>query len=264
MHPMLNIAIRAVRKGGNFVIQNYDTYNFFQDSIEKKQNIVQDIMYKTNKIISDIISKSYPHHVILNKNIYTPMKKNENIYWIVNELDGQYNFLKNFPHFCVSIAIVIKNITEISVIYDPIRNDLFTSVKGQGTQLNGRRIRCTNINGLESTTAAVNLPHYLKHSSFAYFEIYKILILSGISFLCTGSTVLDLAYVAAGRIDCLFDFNLHSGSFVAGKLQAREAGCLISNLKGGHESITDHSSNIISSPKCIRLVMEKIREYCRA
>ncbi|WP_422667207.1 inositol monophosphatase family protein [Buchnera aphidicola] len=261
MHPMLNIAIRAVRKGGNFIIQNYDTQNFIQNNLEKKKNFIQNIMYKTKKIINNIISKSYPHHIVLNKYAYDSIRKNENIYWIINELDGQYNFIKNFPHFCVSLAIIIKNVTEISVIYDPIRNDLFTSVKGQGSQLNGRRIRCANVSTLESTTVAVNLPCHFNDTSFSYFEIYKILLLSGVSFLCTGSTVLDLAYVASGRIDCLFDFNLDPGNFMAGKLQARESGCLISDFQGGHENTDYHSSNIISSPKFIRLFIEKIREY---
>ncbi|MBZ2279623.1 inositol monophosphatase, partial [Buchnera aphidicola] len=94
-----------------------------------------------------------------------------------------------------------------------------------------------------------------------YFDIYKTLSSCGISFLCSGSTVLDLAYVAAGKIDCLFDFNLHPGNFIAGKLQVRESGCLISNFQGGHENIHDHSINLTSSPKLTRLITEKIRKY---
>ncbi|ANZ22499.1 inositol monophosphatase [Buchnera aphidicola (Diuraphis noxia)] len=263
MHPMLNIAIRAVRKGGNIIIQNYDTQKFLKEDLEKNQIFIKNIMYKTFRIISEIIYKSYPHHIILNKNENFALKNNDKTtIWIVNELDGKKNFIKNFPYFCISIAVIVRKNIEISVIYDPIRNDLFTAVKGQGSQLNGYRARCSNINNLKHTTIAVNLPNRIYDKSFSYLEIYKKLILCGISFRSTGSNVLNLAYVAAGRIDCLFDFNLDPSNFIAGKLQVREAGCLISNFTGGHENNNCHSGNLTSSPKIIRLITEKIRKFC--
>ncbi|AHG60097.1 inositol monophosphatase family protein [Buchnera aphidicola] len=262
MHPMLNIAIRAVRKGGSVIVQNYDTQNFIKEDIEKKNIFIENIMYKTYKTISQMIYKSYPNHIIVNKNQKNLSIKNENnTIWIINELDGKNNFIRHFPHFCISIAVIVRNKIEISVVYDPIRNDLFTAVKGQGSQLNGYRTRCSNIKTLKYTTVAVNLPEYIHDRSSAYFEIYKKLILCGILFRCTGSTVLDLAYVAAGRIDCLFDFNLEPSNFIAGKLQVREAGCLISDFTGGHEHNNCHSGNLISSPKFVRLITEKMREY---
>jgi len=261
MHPMLNIAIRAVRKGGNVIIQNYDTHKFIKEDIEKNKIFIKNIIYKTNRIISEIIHKSYPNHIILKKNENFFLKSNEkNTIWIVNALDGKNNFIKYFPYFCISIAVVIKNNTEISVIYDPIKNDLFTAVKGQGSQLNGYRTRCSSINTLNYTTVAINLPKTMHNETSSYIEIYKKLIASGISFRCTGSTVLDSAYVAAGKIDCLFDFNLDPNNFIAGKLQVREAGCLISDFTGGHEHNNYHSGNITSSPKFVRLITEKIRE----
>ncbi|QCI20423.1 inositol monophosphatase [Buchnera aphidicola (Brachycaudus cardui)] len=261
MHPILNIAIRAVRKGGNIIVQNYDSQKFGKEDIEKNKMFIKNIMYKTYRTISEIIHKAYPNHIILNQNEkYLLFKNDNNTTWIINELDGKNNFIKHFPHFCISIAVISKNHTEISVIYDPIRNDLFTAVKGQGSQLNGYRTRCSNINTLQYTTVAVNLPDYIHEKTSSYFEIYKKLILSGIFLRCTGSTVLDLAYVAAGRIDCFFDFNLEPNNFIAGKLQARESGCLISDFKGGHEHNNPHSGNLTSSPKFVRLITEKIRE----
>ncbi|AEO08637.1 extragenic suppressor protein SuhB [Buchnera aphidicola str. Ak (Acyrthosiphon kondoi)] len=262
MHPMLNIAIRAVRKGGNVIIQNYDTYKFIIEDLEKNKTFIKNIMYKTNRIISEIIHRSYPNHIILKKNENIFIKKNEkNTIWVINELDGKNNFIKCFPYFCISIAVIVKNRTEISVIYDPIKNDLFTAVKGQGSQLNGYRTRCSKVNTLDQTTIAVNLPNKIQNDILSSFKIYQKLILSGISFRCTGSTVLDLAYVAAGKIDCLFDFDLEPNNFIAGKLQVRESGCLISDFTGGHQYEDCHSGNITSSPKLIRLITEKIRKY---
>lgn len=259
---MLNIAIRAVRKGGNFIIQNYERRKFVKEDVEKNKVFLNNIIYKTNKIISEIIHKSYPYHTILKKHENILVKKNEkNTVWIITELDGKTNFLKYFPYFCVSIAVVVKNKTEISVIYDPIKNDLFTAVKGQGSQLNGYRTRCSAINTLNYSTVAVNPSNKIHNLTSSYFEIYKKLIISGISFRCTGSSILDSAYVAAGKIDCLFDFNLDPNKFVASKLQVREAGCLINNFMGEYEhNNNNYSGNITSSSKFIRLINEKIRE----
>jgi len=258
MHPMLNIAIRAIRKGGDIIIQNYDTQKFIKEDIDKKKIFIKNIMYKAYRIISEIIYKSYPNHIILNEKNYF-IKNQKNTLWIINELDGKNNFIKNFPHFCISITVIIKNNIEISVIYDPIKNDLFTAVKGQGSQLNGYRIRCSNVNNLNNTTAAVNIPYKNYDQSISYLEIYKKLILYGISFRETGSTLLDLAYVASGRIDCLLDFNLlNSVNLIAGKLQVREAGCLTINLNENVKSNKCYPIKLISSSKLINLIIEKI------
>lgn len=259
MHPMLNIAIRAVRKGGSIIVQNYDARKFIQENIEQNKIFIKNIMYKTYRTISEIIYKSYPNHIVINKNEDIFLKNNKkNIIWIINELNGKTNFIKNFPHFCISIAVTIKNNTEISVIYDPIRNDLFTAVKGQGSQLNGYRTRCSDINNLNYTTIAVNLPDDHDNESFLYYKIYKKLISHGISFRFTGSSVLDLAYVACGKIDCLFDLNKKPNDLIAGKLQIREAGCLTSSFQGERKDNDSKFGNIISSPKIIRLISEKI------
>lgn len=260
MHPMLNIAIRAVRKGGNIITQNYDTQKFIKEDIDKKKIFIKNILYKTYKNISSVIYKSYPHHIILNKKTDFS-KNNKNTLWIINELDGKNNFIKNFPHFCISIAVIIKNNTEISVIYDPIRNDLFTSVKGQGSQLNGYRIRCSNINSLNYTTIAIHFPSRNNQKYLSYLNVYKKLLLCGISFRSTGSTVLDLAYVASGRIDGLLDFNLQPINIIAGKLQTRESGCLTSHFTEKNDKNNHKIANLTSSPKLIRLISEKMDQY---
>ncbi|QCI18825.1 inositol monophosphatase family protein [Buchnera aphidicola] len=258
MHPMLNIAIRAIRKGGNIIIQNYDAQKFIKENIEKKQYFIKQVMYKTYQAISEIIYKYYPSHTIIKKNT-DYIENDKKILWIVNELDGKKNFIKNFPHFCISIAVIIKKNIEISVIYDPIKNDLFTSVRGQGSQLNGYRTRCTNISTLNDTIISTNLI-FEQIQSQSYFEIYKNFVLSGISFRYTGSTLLDLAYVSSGKIDCLIiDCNLlNSTNFIAGQLQARESGCLISHLK---ETSINFTLRLTSSPKFIKLITEKIGEH---
>ncbi|QCI17104.1 inositol monophosphatase [Buchnera aphidicola (Aphis helianthi)] len=257
MHPMLNIAIRAIRKGGNIIAQNYDAQKFIKEDFEKKQYFIKKVMYKTYQTISEIIYKYYPNHIIIKKNT-NYIFNDKKILWIINELDGKKNFIKNFPHFCISIAVIIKKNTEISVIYDPIKNDLFTSVRGQGSQLNGYRTRCANINSLSDTTISTNL--IFQEIQFkSYFKIYKKLILSGISFRYTGSTLLDLAYVSSGRIDCLIVNcdSLNSPNFIAGQAQALESGCLTSNFQ---EKNVDLNLNLTSSSKFIKLITEKIRE----
>ncbi|CAL4322460.1 Inositol-1-monophosphatase [Buchnera aphidicola (Protaphis terricola)] len=255
MHPMLNIAVRAIRKGGNIIIKNYDTQKFIKNDFEKKQYFIKQVMHETYQTISKIIYKYYPNHIIVKKNAHY-ISDDKKIFWIVNELDGKKNFIKNFPHFCIAIAIILKKKTEISVIYDPIKNDLFTSVRGQGSQLNGYRTRCTNLNNLNGSVISINLM-FKEIYSKSYFNIYEKLTLYGISFRYTGSTLLDLAYVSSGKIDCLMiDFKLfNSINFIAGHLQTIESGYLTTNLT---EKNTKFILNLTSSPALIKLIIEKI------
>ncbi|CAL4321994.1 Inositol-1-monophosphatase [Buchnera aphidicola (Eriosoma grossulariae)] len=255
MHPMLNIAIRAVRKGGNFIVQKYDLQ---KNTICKDNNInnLENIIYISEKKIIETISKSYPHHAICTNKTILNKKFNE-IQWIINPLDGITNFSKNIPHFCISIAVQIKNQTEISVIYDPIKNELFTAIKGKGAQINGYRMRCNNVSKLMFSTISINILNQHKSHNL-YLQIMKILLIEKIHFRLSGSNTLDLAYVATGRLDCLFNMNFTPWSFYAGELQLKESGALICDFRGGCNYLQSGIS-LIGHSKFIRLVFDKIK-----
>ncbi|MGP1954463.1 MAG: inositol monophosphatase family protein, partial [Arsenophonus sp. NC-QC1-MAG3] len=136
MHPILTIAIRAARQAGNFIAKSYEKPDFIEIVAKGQNDFMTNIDKKAEQIIIEAIQKSYPDHTIITEESGKILRKNEDIQWVIDPLDGTSNFTKRFPHFAVSIAVRIKDRTEIAAIYNPMLNELFTSVRGQGAQLN--------------------------------------------------------------------------------------------------------------------------------
>ncbi|XRX42397.1 MAG: inositol monophosphatase family protein [Buchnera aphidicola (Eriosoma harunire)] len=259
MHPMLNIAIRAVRIGGNFMIQKYDIQKHFDPSCNHNKNPFEQTIYISQQKIIKTILKYYPNHLVYTNDVIVNNSLN-NTKWIINPLDGSLNFKKNIPHFCISIAIQIKNQTVISVIYDPIKNELFTAIKGKGAQLNGYRMRCNNTSNIIHSSISINFSHYKLSNLQLYLQIIKILLMEKINFRCTGSTTLDLAYVATGRLDCLLNIHFQPWVFCAGELQLKESGAFIYNLTHNNDNKTFQFS-LIGNAKLTRLIFDKIKNH---
>ncbi|WP_367673801.1 inositol monophosphatase family protein [Buchnera aphidicola] len=256
---MLNIAVRAARKGGSIIIQNYDTQkHLIENKSHYKENIINKIIHITQKAIIDVIHKAYPNHFICTTKYHNIFKENS-ITWIINPLDGLNNFEKQFPHFCLSISIVIKNRTAISVIYDPLKNELFTAIKGQGAQLNGYRMRCTNVHSLENSTIGINFIMKKQYEIRNYFKTIKLLFSKKIHVISSGSAVLDLAYLAAGRLDGVLNFSLEPRNVLSGELQIRESGGIVSELTGGCFNYLNSTSLVTGNPKFLRIVLSEMR-----
>lgn len=243
MHPMLNIAIRVARKAGDLISKNYEKTYVVEVCKQGNNHFLTNLKYHLEYLIIETIHKVYPYHGIFNK--HNDNSKSYEIIWFINAIDNSINFMKRLPYFSVSVAIQIKNRTEISVIYDPIRNDLFTAVRGQGAQLNGYRLRILNnpIN-LNSSILATNFIIQDKRKMPLFINIMNILLSKCGQFRCNGSSVLDLAYVAANRLDGYFAIDLEFIDIIAGELIVKESGGLVTDFIGGNDYID--SKNIIS------------------
>ncbi|CAL4320711.1 inositol monophosphatase family protein [Buchnera aphidicola] len=235
MNPMLNIAIKAVRIGGDNMAQLYDR-NI--KNINKKEIFLK-IIEQSYQIMFNIIKRYYPLHIIYNynnyinyKNIFFKKKINFPI-WILKTISGEENFKKQIPYFCVSISILIKKKNSLSIIYDPLRNELFTAIKGKGAQSNGYRIKKENKIHLKNCICSLKNKNIDKNNSYKYFKIIKMLNEKKIKIRNLGSTSLDLAYLSDGRIDYILDFNFKPHKFIVGKLNVIESGGIISDFKGG-------------------------------
>ncbi|WWO98795.1 MAG: inositol monophosphatase family protein [Candidatus Dasytiphilus stammeri] len=250
MHPFLNIAIRTARKTGNLIIKIYENL----DTINENSYIISHVLKKVEKIIIDVIHQSYPQHEII-FDIYHPFNINtSNIQWIINPINGITNFSKKFPHFALAIAIRVKGQTEIAVVYDFMRNELFTAVRGQGTKLNGYRLRSSRTNLIKNITNmlfATDLSAIINHpKSNDYIRIIKNLLRQGVNLRSTGSDILDLAYVAAGRFNGYFNIststnNLPLSSLICGKLLIRESGALVTDYGSYKEGVT-HNDHLLA------------------
>lgn len=247
MNPMLNIAIRAARKAGNIVAKGYEQSVMDTTVVQKSANdYVTTVDQAAEAAIIEIIRKSYPDHAIVGEESGVLSGENNDIQWVIDPLDGTTNFIKRLPHFAVSIAIRVKGRTEVGVVYDPIRNELFTAVRGEGAKLNDARLRVDNIRrDLNGTVLATGFPFKMPKHRHTHLNMLEALMEKGVAdFRRTGSAALDLSYVAAGRIDGYFEIGLKPWDCAAGDLIVREAGGLVTNFTGGTNYLT--SGNIVS------------------
>ncbi|PPI86675.1 inositol monophosphatase family protein [Candidatus Pantoea edessiphila] len=260
MHPMLNIAIRAVRKAGNIIIKNYEIIRSIKINEINNLNVIQAIKLKVESSIIEVIHKAYPQHTIYTEIGNHIIINNQDILWIVEPLDCMHNFIKGLPNFSISITLIIKDRIEVSVVYAPILNELFSAVRGQGAQLNGYRLRCNNTVNLKGILLSVSCL-FGKRDIFKKYinKIIKIFDHENIDFRRTGSIGLDMAYVAAGRLDGYFHIGLRPWNFSASELLIRESGGLITDFNGKEYCI--NSENIIAANpyilKSLLLVLNK-------
>lgn len=245
MNPMLNIAIRAARKAGNVIAKNYERRDDIQTSKKGINDYVTSVDKAAEAEIIEIIQKSYPDHTIISEELGALEGKDSDIQWVIDPLDGTTNFVKGLPHFSVSIAIRVKNRTEVGVVYDPIRNELFTAVRGEGAKLNEVRLRVDSQNELNGAILATGFPFKQPSLMPTQFAIMNNLIDEAADFRRTGSA-LDLCYVASGRVDGYFEMGLKPWDCAAGDLIVREAGGLVCDFNAGHGYL--RSGNIVAAP----------------
>lgn len=244
MHPMLNIAVRAARKAGNLIAKSYETPDAVEASQKGSNDFVTNVDRDTEHLIIETIRKSYPQHTIISEECGELLGEDHEIQWVIDPLDGTTNFIKRLPHFSVSIAVRIKGRTEVAVVYDPMRNELYTATRGQGAQLNGYRLRTSQAKDLNGTILATGFPFKVKHHAATYIKMVDKLFTQCADFRRTGSAALDLAYVAAGRVDGFFEIGLKPWDFAAGELLVREAGGLVTDFVGGHGYLA--SGNVVA------------------
>jgi myo-inositol-1(or 4)-monophosphatase len=153
--------------------------------------------------------------------------------WIIDPMDGTHNFLHGHLHCAVSIALSYQQEPVVGVIYDPFRNELFTARKGAGAQLDNRRIRVSEITRLSDALLCTGQPYHAPEDTKPWLKSFAAVLPRAQSIHRTGSSVLDLAYLAAGRYDGFWEFGLRPWDIAAGALLVKEAGGLISDLRGG-------------------------------
>ncbi|QJC33697.1 inositol monophosphatase [Enterobacteriaceae endosymbiont of Donacia provostii] len=251
MQPMLNIAIRIIRNVGNTIIKQYEINNI--NSYCHNNYDANIFIKKINKNLNNMITKIF--YNIYAYNIIITHKKNFLIFnykktiWIINPLDGIMNFFKKIPHFSISIAICTKEKTMISLIYDPLKNDLFTAIRGQNAQLNGYKLRCHNYIKQKNLLFSLNNNFFFsKKQNLNLKFLYKNNL---ISIRISGCISLDLAYLAANKIDCYINNDLKNFYYLlSGELIVKEAGGLITDFIGNYDY--KNSSNILATNSSIR------------
>ena len=258
MHPLLNIAIAAARNASKHILRLSERIDTLQ-IIEKQQNdFVTEVDQLAEREIIATIHKAYPDHAILAEESGKSMHSESNYLWIIDPLDGTTNFLHGFPHYATSIAVQYKGRTEHAVIYDPIRQELFTATRGAGAQLNNRRIRVTTRANLKGTLLGTGFPFkYLEHLP-KYLESFQTLTTQAAGIRRAGAATLDLAYVAMGRLDGFWEMGLSPWDIAAGALLINEAGGLISDFNGT-ENYLNNGNVVAGNPKVFKQMLQTVQ-----
>ena len=246
MHPMLNIAIKAARRAGSIINRAALDRTKLEVRAKQANDFVTQVDKAAESAIIDIIRQAYPDHAILGeesgalegKPVGKPAGRStgaaakSEYRWIIDPLDGTTNFIHGFPQYCVSIALEHRGAIEHGVVYDPPKNELFTASKGGGAFLDDRRIRVTKCAHLKDALVGTGFPFKELSRIDLYFRQLRDVMQTSSGVRRAGAAALDLAYVAAGRLDAFWELGLSPWDMAAGALLIQEAGGMVGDLSG--------------------------------
>jgi myo-inositol-1(or 4)-monophosphatase len=258
MQPLLNIAIRAARRAGDLIVRNVDRVPSLGVRSKSRNDFVTEIDQLAERDIIETIRRSHPDHGFLGEE--SGRSGGDEFLWIIDPLDGTTNFLHGFPTFAVSLACQYRGRLEHGVVYDPMRQELFTTSRGDGAQLDGKRIRVSKQTELEGALIGTGFP-YRANARWIdeYLAMLKAVMQQTAGIRRPGAASLDLAYVAAGRIDGFWEIGLNAWDTAAGTLLITEAGGHIGTLSGGEYR---QGGNVIAgTPKVYEALVEALRPF---
>jgi myo-inositol-1(or 4)-monophosphatase len=246
MHPTLTIAVKAARRAGDFINRSARDLDLLTVTTKGPKDFVSEVDRAAEAAIVETLLDAYPDHAILAEE-GTAKGDNasaENV-WIIDPLDGTTNFLHGFPQYCVSVALQHRGQITQGVIYDPVRNDLFTATRGRGAFLNERRIRVSKRDHLRDCLVGTGFPFRDGSYLDTYLAMMKAMIQQTAGLRRPGAAALDLAYVAAGFYDGFWEVGLNPWDVAAGSLLVQEAGGLIGDLAGDGDFL--HGGQVIAA-----------------
>ncbi len=231
MEPLLNIAVTAARKAGDIILRHAEQLDRIQITQKGENDFFSEVDIKAEQSIIHAIHKAYPTHGIIAEESGAYNSDAECV-WIIDPLDGTNNYLHGFPCYAVSIAMQFQDRLEHAVVYDPLRHECFSASRGRGARLNDRRIRVSKKVNLHHAILGSG-PSILNPSRGEFYNAnVPALLKKCTSIRRMGSAALELAYVAAGRLDGFFEFKLRPWDVAAGCLLIQEAGGLVSDPNG--------------------------------
>jgi len=229
-------------------------------SINEKglNDYVSEVDKRAEEVIIDTIRKFYPEHSILAEE--SGQQGGGEYEWIIDPLDGTTNFLHGFPQFAVSIALQHKEILEQAIIYDPLRQELFTATRGNGAHLNNKRIRVSKRKNLNGALLGTGFPFGDTDNLESFIQTFRAIFPMTAGIRRAGAASLDLAYVACGRLDGFWEFGLNKWDIAAGALLIIEAGGIVTDINGSNDFLSNGNvltGNIYIQEQILELINNK-------
>jgi len=255
MQPLLNIAMRAARRAGDLIVRSLSRLDSLKIDTKGRNDFVTDIDRKAEADIIATIRRAHPDHAFLAEE--SGKAGDGDHVWIIDPLDGTTNFLHGFPTFAVSIAVEHRKRLQHAVVYDPMRQEFFTASRGDGAQLDGKKIRVSSQRTLEGSLISTGFPYRMAAAHVDdYFATLKAVTSVAAGVRRPGAASLDLAYVAAGRVDGFWEFGLSPWDTAAGTLLIQEAGGRVGTPAGEEYAL---GPNIIAgNPRVYQGLLEAI------
>ena len=254
--------VKAARRASQIINRASQDVEHLKITTKQQSDYVTEVDKAAEAAIIDVLREAYPEYGILaEESGLTPGEgAGSDFQWIIDPLDGTTNFIHGFPQYSVSIGLTYKGQLNQALVYDVLRNEMFTASKGGGAFLNERRIRVTKCLKLEDALLGTGFPFRMFHHVDAYMGIFKELTQRSSGIRRPGSAALDLCYVACGRLDGFWEFGLSPWDIAAGCLLITEAGGLVSDLSGGEDYM--QTGNLIAgTPKVFAQLLQVIDGY---
>lgn len=253
MNPTLNIAVRAARSAGNVILRALNKIDTINVAEKSANDYVSEVDQRAEQEIIQTIQRAFPQHSVLAEE--SGETEGNDYQWIIDPLDGTTNYLRGVPQYAISIALMHRGQLEVGVIYDPVKDELFTASRGNGAQLNDRRIRVAQRKSMRGALLGTGFPFRPDQDLDKYLETFKALVPDTAGIRRPGSAALDLAYVAAGRYDGFWEFGLNPWDMAAGVLIIREAGGVVTDLDGSDRFMK--TGNVLASNIKLHPIMQQ-------
>ena len=253
MHPIINIALRAAREASALIVQAYARPDRIRVFEKGDNDFVTDVDRQVEDVLIQGLRKAYPDHSFLAEEGGSIEGKDKDTVWIIDPIDGTRNFVMGIPHCAISMACVQRGKLQHALIVDPVKNEEFSASKGSGAQLNGTRIRVGTRARLEGGVISLGCAGLRNYDGMLDLQKKLGSVAGGLRM--SGSTALDLAWAAAGRLDAGWTSGVSPWDSAAGILLVQEAGGLVSDIKGNPDCL--HSSDLVfGNPKCFKSLLQ--------
>ena len=258
MHPMLNIAVKAARRAGSIINRAALEGGALEVKAKNKNDFVTQVDKAAEQAIIGVIHSAYPDHSILAEESGDTPGARAEYRWVIDPLDGTTNYIHGFPQYCVSVALEHRGVPTHGVVYDPGKNELFTASRGRGAFLDDRRMRVSKCTRLQDALVGTGFPYKEASRLDLYMRQLRAMMTSSAGVRRAGAAALDLAYVAAGRLDAFWETGLSRWDMAAGALLIQEAGGMVADLQGGADFL-DRGEVAAATPKVLPELLAVLR-----
>lgn len=245
---IINVMLQAAQKAASGLLRDFGELAHLQVSQKGPGNFVSAADKRSEKILIEALRKAHPTYSFLTEETGVIEGEDTTHRWIIDPLDGTTNFLHGNPHFCISIALEVHGEVTAGLIHDPLRDEFFWAEKGVGAYLNNTRLRTSGRAKLSECILGVGIPSVAYGNTPLFLRQMQHLAPRVAGVRCSGSGALDIAYVAAGRLDAYWEGDISPWDMAAGVIIAREAGVTVTDVTGGPDPLGANSI-LTANPK---------------